>query len=186
MPKRSAGILLYKRVGDELKVLLVHPGGPFWAKKDAGAWSIPKGEYAEGEEPFAVAVREFEEETGVRPAGDVRALGEVKQAGGKVVTAWAIEGDFDPAALKSNRFELEWPPRSGRRQSFPEVDRAAWFDLDEAREKILSGQRALIDRLGAALKAGSLFFESSSALAYWWSMIFSENRGPLFGIMLCA
>jgi predicted NUDIX family NTP pyrophosphohydrolase len=154
MPKRSAGILLYKRASAGRQVLLVHPGGPFWAKKDAGAWSIPKGEYAEGEDARTVAVREFEEETGMRPAGDFRALGEVKQSGGKIVTAWAVEGDFDPATLKSNCFELEWPPRSGRMQSFPEVDRAAWFDLGEAREKILSGQRALIDRLSTALKAG--------------------------------
>jgi predicted NUDIX family NTP pyrophosphohydrolase len=151
MPKRSAGILLYKRVGGELQILLVHPGGPFWARKDAGAWSIPKGEYAEGEDALTVAVREFEEETGMRPAGDFRTLGEVKQAGGKIVTAWAVAGDFDPAALKSNRFELEWPPRSGRRQSFPEVDRAAWFGLDEAHAKILPSQSPLIDRLSAAL-----------------------------------
>jgi predicted NUDIX family NTP pyrophosphohydrolase len=151
MPKRSAGILLYKRAGAGLQVLLVHPGGPFWAKKDAGAWSIPKGEYAQGEDALTVAVREFEEETGARLVGEFRALGEVKQAGGKIVTAWAVEGDFDPATLKSNSFELEWPPRSGRMQSFPEVDRAAWFDLDEARQKILSGQRAFIDRLCAAI-----------------------------------
>jgi predicted NUDIX family NTP pyrophosphohydrolase len=151
MPKRSAGILLYKRAGAGLQVLLVHPGGPFWAKKDAGAWSIPKGEYAQGEDALTVAVREFEEETGARLVGEFRALGEVKQAGGKIVTAWVIEGDFDPATLKSNSFELEWPPRSGRMQSFPEVDRAAWFDLDEARQKILSGQRAFIDRLCAAI-----------------------------------
>ena len=151
MPKRSAGLLLYKRAGAGLRVLLVHPGGPFWAKKDAGAWSIPKGEYAEGEDAFAVAAREFEEETGTRPTGEFRALGEVKQAGGKVVTAWAVEGEFDPATLKSNRFELEWPPRSGRRQSFPEVDRAEWFELDEARRKILASQSPLIDRLCDAL-----------------------------------
>jgi predicted NUDIX family NTP pyrophosphohydrolase len=154
MPKRSAGILLFKRSGPGLMLLLVHPGGPFWARKDAGAWSIPKGEYAQGEDPFAVAVREFEEETGLRAAGESRALGEVTQAGGKIVTAWAIEGDFDPAALKSNRFEIEWPPRSGRRQSFPEVDRAEWFDVSEARRKILPAQRAFIDRLSGALGSG--------------------------------
>ena len=150
MPKRSAGILLYKHAGDDFRVLLVHPGGPFWAKKDAGAWSIPKGEYGEGEDAFAVAVREFEEETGMRPMGEFRALGEVKQTGGKIVTAWALEGEFDPALLKSTRFELEWPPRSGRRQSFPEVDRAEWFELDEARKKILPSQLAFIDRLSGA------------------------------------
>src|SRR5262245_52809451 len=138
MPKRSAGILMYRRANAGLELLLVHPGGPFWARKDLGAWSIPKGEYSEGEDAFAVAAREFEEETGMRPAGEFRVLGEVKQAGGKIVTAWAVEGEFDPGALKSNRFELEWPPRSGRRQSYPEVDRAEWFDLDEARRKILS------------------------------------------------
>ena len=155
MPKRSAGILLYKRAGDGLRVLLVHPGGPFWAKKDAGAWSIPKGEYSEGEDAFAVAVREFGEETGAPPTGEFCALGEVKQTGGKIVTAWAVEGEFDPATLKSNRFELEWPPRSGRRQSFPEVDRAAWFDLDQARRKILPSQSPLIDRLCDALDVKS-------------------------------
>jgi predicted NUDIX family NTP pyrophosphohydrolase len=154
MSKRSAGILLYKRSGAGLMVLLVHPGGPFWARKDAGAWSIPKGEYAHGEDAFAVALREFEEETGMRPAGEFRALGEVTQPGRKVVSAWAIEGDFDPATLRSNRFELEWPPRSGRRQSFPEVDRAEWFNVAEARKKILAAQCVFIDRLSAALGAG--------------------------------
>jgi predicted NUDIX family NTP pyrophosphohydrolase len=151
MPKRSAGLLMYRRraagAGAELAVLLVHPGGPFWAKKDAGAWSIPKGEYADGEEPLAVARREFEEETGTRPDGECHALGELTQPGGKVVAAWAMEGDFDPARLVSNTFEMEWPPRSGRRARFPEVDRAAWFSLGEAREKILRGQSAFLDRL---------------------------------------
>src|SRR5712691_6750121 len=147
MPKRSAGLLMYRRAGPEISVLLVHPGGPFWAKKDLGAWSIPKGEYADGEDPLAVARREFEEETGARPPGEFRPLGEVKQAGGKRVSAWAVEGDFDPGRLVSNTFELEWPPRSGRKQRFAEVDRADWFSLAEAREKILPGQRAFIDRL---------------------------------------
>ena len=147
MPKRSAGLLMYRRAGPGVAVLLVHPGGPFWAKKDLGAWSIPKGEYADGEDPLAVARREFEEETGARPQGEFRPLGEVKQAGGKRVSAWAVEGDFDPARLVSNTFELEWPPRSGRKQRFAEVDRADWFSPAEAREKILPGQRAFIDRL---------------------------------------
>ena len=148
MAKRSAGILLFRGRGPALRLLLVHPGGPFWAKKDLGAWSIPKGEYDEGEDPFAVARREFEEELGEpAPAGDAIELGELVQPSRKVITAFAIEGDFDPRGLKSNLFELEWPPKSGRLQSFPEVDRAQWFTLDEAREKILPGQRPFIDRL---------------------------------------
>jgi predicted NUDIX family NTP pyrophosphohydrolase len=148
MAKRSAGILLFRGRGPELRLLLVHPGGPFWAKKDLGAWSIPKGEYEEGENPLAVARRELEEELGSpAPAGDAIELGELVQPSRKVITAFAIEGDFDPSRLKSNLFEMEWPPKSGRRQSFPEVDRAQWFTLEEAREKILPGQRPFIDRL---------------------------------------
>jgi predicted NUDIX family NTP pyrophosphohydrolase len=151
MPKHSAGILLYRRraVGPEL--LLVHPGGPFWAKKDAGAWSIPKGEYAQGEDPLAAARREFEEETGMRVAGNFVPLGELVSPGRKIVTAFALEGDFDPATLRSNTFELEWPPKSGRMQSFPEIDRAQWFAPDEARHKILVGQSEFISRLIARL-----------------------------------
>jgi len=126
----------------------VHPGGPFWTKKDLGAWSIPKGEHKEGDVPLAVARREFEEELGAQaPAGDAIELGELVQPSRKVIIAFAIEGGFDPSGLKSNLFELEWPPKSGRLQSFPEVDRAQWFTLDEAREKILPGQRPFIDRL---------------------------------------
>ena len=151
MPKRSAGILMYRRGDAGIELLLVHPGGPFWAKKDLGAWSIPKGEYAEGEDALAVAKREFEEETGARPHGDFLPLGEVVQPGRKIVTAWAIEGDFDSATRRSNRFELEWPPRSGRKVSFPEVDRAEWFAPAEARQKILSGQREFIARLMQAI-----------------------------------
>ena len=147
MTKRSAGLLMYRGSGSALGLLLVHPGGPFWAKKDLGAWTIPKGEYAPDEDPLAAAQREFAEETGAQPRGDFFPLGEVAQAGGKRVTAWAVEGDFDPARLVSNMFELEWPPRSGRSRSFPEVDRAAWFSPDEARQKILAGQRVFIDRL---------------------------------------
>jgi predicted NUDIX family NTP pyrophosphohydrolase len=154
MPKRSAGILMYRR-NPALELLLVHPGGPFWARKDLGAWSIPKGEYGPGEEPLAVALRELEEETGKRIEGqsnrDVVALGDIVQPGRKVVTAFALEGELDPAELRSNVFELEWPPRSGRKQTFPEVDRAAWFSLQEAQRRILAGQRELITRLLAAL-----------------------------------
>jgi predicted NUDIX family NTP pyrophosphohydrolase len=152
MPKRSAGILMYRRGEDGLEVLLVHPGGPFWAKKDLGAWSIPKGEYSEAEDPLAVAVREFQEETGLRPHGDFRPLGELVQPGRKIVTAWAVAGDFDIATLKSNTFEMEWPPKSGRKSSFPEVDRAAWFSLDQAGKKILPGQKEFLARLMAIAK----------------------------------
>ena len=144
---------MYRRAGAGVEVLLVHPGGPFWAKKDLGAWSIPKGEYAAGEEPLAVAMREFEEETGARPRGDFLPLGESVQPSRKIVTAWAIEGDFDVGTLKSNLFEMEWPPKSGRRTSFPEVDRAEWFSIEHARKKILPGQSAFLDRLLSALGA---------------------------------
>ena len=144
---------MYRRAGARLEVLLVHPGGPFWAKKDLGAWSLPKGEYAAGEEPLAVAMREFEEETGARPSGDFLPLGESVQPGRKIVTAWAVEGDFDVGALKSNLFEMEWPPKSGRKTSFPEVDRAEWFSIEDARKKILRGQGAFLDRLLSALGA---------------------------------
>jgi predicted NUDIX family NTP pyrophosphohydrolase len=151
MPKRSAGILMYRQPLAAIELLLVHPGGPFWARKDWGAWSIPKGEYSEGEDPLTVAKREFEEETGARPEGDFLGLGNIVQAGRKVVTAWAVEGDFDPATLKSNEFELEWPPRSGRKASFPEVDRAEWFSPAAARRKILPAQSEFIARLLTAL-----------------------------------
>ena len=147
--KRSAGILLHRRSGDgALEVLLVHPGGPFWAKKDLGAWSIPKGEYQDGEDALAAARREFAEELGSPAAdGELVALGEVRQKSGKVVSAWALEGDIDADAVTSNTFTMEWPPRSGRTREFPEVDRAAWFGLDEARERILPAQAPLLDRL---------------------------------------
>lgn len=151
MADRSAGILLYRRAGTRLEVLLVHPGGPFWAKKDAGAWSIPKGEYEDPEEAPAAALREFEEETGTALApARLKDLGSVKQRSGKVVSAWAAEGDLDAGAIHSNTFSLEWPPRSGRTQEFPEVDRAAWLGLDEARERINPAQAAFLDRLEAA------------------------------------
>lgn len=151
MPKRSAGILMYRQPLAGIELLLVHPGGPLWARKDWGAWSIPKGEYAEDEDPLTVAKREFEEETGARPEGDFLGLGNVVQAGRKIVTAWAVEGDFDPSTLKSNEFELEWPPRSGRKVSFPEVDRAEWFSPAAARRKILPAQSEFIARLLTAI-----------------------------------
>jgi predicted NUDIX family NTP pyrophosphohydrolase len=138
---------MFRRRSEELEVLLVHPGGPLWANKDAAAWSIPKGEYMEDEEPFSAACREFAEELGFSPAGDFRPLGEVRQSGGKLVLAWAVEGDCDPAAVRSNTFTMEWPPRSGKRCEFPEIDRAGWFSLPAARAKINPGQLPLLDRL---------------------------------------
>jgi predicted NUDIX family NTP pyrophosphohydrolase len=149
--KRSAGILLFRRAADGPEVLLVHPGGPYWAKKDAGVWTIPKGEFGEGEEALDCAVRELGEELGPAAppldAGALVELGSVRQKGGKVIHAWAAEADFDAAALDSNSFEMEWPPRSGSRREFPEVDRAGWFELATARQKILPAQGELIDRL---------------------------------------
>jgi predicted NUDIX family NTP pyrophosphohydrolase len=147
MPKISAGLLMYRRSDSGPQVLLVHPGGPFWKNKDDGAWSIPKGEAAEGEDLLAAAKREFEEELGFAPSGTFVALSPVKQKGGKIVHAWRVEGDCDPSQIRSNTFEMEWPPKSGKRASFPEVDRAAWFDLGEARRKILASQLALLDQL---------------------------------------
>ncbi len=151
MPRRSAGILLYRRRQGALEVLLVHPGGPAWANRDAGAWSIPKGEYGDGEDPLAAARREFAEELGSPvPAAELVPLGDLR-AGGKVLTVWAAEGDLDATAIRSNTFPLEWPPRSGRLREFPEIDRAAWFDLDTARRKITKGQLPLLDRLPAVV-----------------------------------
>jgi predicted NUDIX family NTP pyrophosphohydrolase len=148
MPVRSAGILLYRRPAGALELLLVHPGGPYWARKDDGAWSIPKGEHAEGEDALACARREFEEETGtVPPLGALVELGEVRQRSGKRVSAWAAEGDLDAAAVRSNTFSLEWPPRSGRMQEFPEIDRAAWFAPEPARRALVAAQAAFVDRL---------------------------------------
>jgi predicted NUDIX family NTP pyrophosphohydrolase len=149
MPNPSAGILLYRRVASGLEVFLIHPGGPFWARKDL--WSIPKGEYSPDEEPLAAARREFEEETGLAVDGDFLPLGVIRQPSGKQVTAWALEGDFDPASLVSNTCQVEWPPRSGRQIEIPEADRGGWFSLEAARLRIFRGQEALLDRLAAAL-----------------------------------
>ena len=149
--KESAGILLYRRRSGRIEVLLVHPGGPFWTNKDAGAWTIPKGEIAEGEDPLACARRELQEETGLAFDGPAVALPPIRQKGGKLVRAWAAEGEFDPAALASNTFEIEWPPKSGKRVAFPEVDRAEWFDVAAARGKINAAQAALLDSLSATL-----------------------------------
>lgn len=153
--KESAGLLLYRLRAETVEVLLIHPGGPLWQRKDAGAWSIPKGEIGGGEGALDAARREFAEELGQSPPDSMcLSLGSARQAGGKVVHAWALQGAFDVTGLRSVTFELEWPPRSGRTQSFPEVDRAAWFDLDAAQRMILPGQRILVERLEALLKEG--------------------------------
>jgi predicted NUDIX family NTP pyrophosphohydrolase len=151
MAQFSAGILLYRFRGDAIEVLLAHPGGPFWRNRDAGAWMIPKGGVEEGEAPLACALREFEEELGVRPAGDPRPLCRIRQAGGKTVEAFALEGDLDAAAIVSNSFTIEYPPKSGQLRSFPEIDAAGWFTLPEARARILPSQCPLLDALEADL-----------------------------------
>jgi predicted NUDIX family NTP pyrophosphohydrolase len=153
MPKISAGLLLYRVRQGKPEVLIVHPGGPFWAKKDAGAWSIPKGEPGPGEDLLAAAKREFQEEIGFSIDGHFQALSPVRQPSGKVVLAWAVQGDCDANAIRSNFFEMEWPPRSGRKLEFPEVDRAAWLDLATARAKITKGQLGLLDQLERLLAA---------------------------------
>jgi predicted NUDIX family NTP pyrophosphohydrolase len=154
MPRTSAGLLLYRRRGSGVEVLIGHMGGPFWARKDDAAWSVPKGEYGPDEQAFDVALREFEEELGTPvPADDFVPLGEVRQSGGKVLRVWAAEGDLDAAAARSNTFSLVWPPHSGRLQEFPEIDRAAWVSVDAARTKLVRGQVPLLDRLLAALTA---------------------------------
>ena len=152
MAKRSAGLMLFRTVGGAVEVLLVHPGGPFWAKRDDGAWSIPKGEVAAGEDPLQAALREFREEMGQSIRGDLMSLGSVRQSGGKEVHAWGVRSDFDPSQLHSNTFAMEWPPRSGRQHEFPEIDRAAWFPLEIARVKILKGQVGFLDELKRTLK----------------------------------
>jgi predicted NUDIX family NTP pyrophosphohydrolase len=145
--KRSAGILLYRRRAGELEVFLAHPGGPFWSSKDAGAWTIPKGEIDEGEDPLEAAKREFSEEIGVRLEGEFIPLKPIRQKAGKIVVAWALEGDCDETCIRSNVFSMQWPPKSGRQVEFPEVDRAGWFSLDAARTKVLDGQLPLLDEL---------------------------------------
>ena len=152
MQKKSAGILLYRFQDNLAEVLLVHPGGPFWAKKDLGVWSIPKGEFEENEKPLDAAKREVEEETGLKVQGDFIELNAVKLKSGKTIYAWALEGDLNEAAIISNEFEIEWPPKSGLKKSFPEVDKAAWFTMDMAKEKIATGQVPLINELEKKLK----------------------------------
>jgi predicted NUDIX family NTP pyrophosphohydrolase len=145
--KKTAGLLLYRIRNSAIEVFLVHPGGPFWAKKDEGAWSIPKGEFADDEQPLSAAKREFQEETGFSMEGNFMALAPLKQRSGKLVYAWALEGDCDAGAIKSNLFSMEWPPRSGKRQEYPEVDRASWFTLESAKRRIVPGQIAFLEEL---------------------------------------
>ncbi len=147
MPRLSAGLLMYRIKNGRIEVLLAHPGGPYFVNKDDGAWTIPKGEPDTGEDLLVTAQREFEEETGIQPTSPFLPLQPIQQKGGKVVHAWAFEGDCDPAAIKSNSFTMEWPPKSGKQQEFPEIDRAEWFDLKTARTKIKAGQQALIEEL---------------------------------------
>ncbi|MGH9728188.1 MAG: NUDIX domain-containing protein [Candidatus Acidiferrales bacterium] len=161
MAKNSVGLILYRRRGGEIEVLLVHPGGPFWAKKDAGAWFIPKGEANPGEDLFSAAKREFIEETGLKAEGKFLELGSVKHKSGKVVTAWAFEGDCEPASIKSNTFTIEWPPRSGKQKEFPEVDRAAFYTIEAAREKMHAAEFELVERLGKAVASGPSFLRTS-------------------------
>ncbi|MFC5497410.1 NUDIX domain-containing protein [Caenimonas terrae] len=152
MTRHSAGLLMYRRrPGRPVEVLLAHPGGPYWRSKDTGAWTLPKGEFEEGEDGLACARREFREETGCEPTPPFAALGDVRQKSGKRVSAWCFEGDLDPDDLHSNLFEMEWPPRSGRLRQFPEVDRIAWYGLDDARAKLLPAQLPFLERLAAAL-----------------------------------
>ena len=151
MERRSAGLLMYRRRDRHVEVLLIHPGGPFWARRDEGAWCIPKGEFTD-EEPLEAARREFQEETGYPVSGDFHPLAPIKQAGGKMVYAWAVAGDCDAEAIRSNSFTMEWPPRSGQWRSYPEADRAAWFSLPQAREKILKSQQPLLEELEQLLK----------------------------------
>ena len=151
MPQKSAGVLMYRKRGSTIEFFLVHPGGPFWAKRDEGAWSIPKGLMEEGEDSQASARREFEEETGLKVAGPMIDLGAFRQPSGKIIYAWAVEGDLDPSLVRSNEFDMEWPPRSGKRGRFPEVDRAGWFDRNASLAKILKGQQPIINALSKRL-----------------------------------
>jgi predicted NUDIX family NTP pyrophosphohydrolase len=155
MSKKSAGLLTYRLRAGRVEVFLVHPGGPYWAKKDEGTWSLPKGEFTEEEEPLEAARREFNEETGFRADGPFTPLTPIKQPSGKFIHVWAFEGDYDPAAIRSNTFSLEWPPRSGMTRDFPEADRAGWFSLERAREKIIRGQTGFIDELERLLANNS-------------------------------
>ena len=152
MRKKAAGILLYRKKGSSLEIFLIHPGGPFWANKDESAWSIPKGEFLENEDPLTAAKREFQEETGFPVEGPFVSIGSIKQSSGKVVQAWACEGDLDASAIQSNSFRLEWPPRSGKYQDFPEADRAEWFSFDVARKKILKVQMPFLQNLERLLR----------------------------------
>jgi predicted NUDIX family NTP pyrophosphohydrolase len=155
LPKQAAGILLYRRGRRGIEVLLAHPGGPLWARRDLGAWTIPKGQFSDNERPLAAAKREFEEEMGSPPTGEFVEIGSIRQPSGKVVHVFVAEGEFDVATVQSNLFSLEWPPKSGQRAQFPEVDRAAWFSLEEARTKILKGQEPFLDRLLTLLKSAT-------------------------------
>jgi len=150
--KKSAGLLIYRKLQSELQLMLVHPGGPFWKNKDAGAWSIPKGEFTDEEEPLAAAKREFEEETGLSISGKFLPLTPAKQKSGKLIYAWAVEKDIDISSIKSNLFEMEWPPKSGKKQHFPEIDKAGWFTVNEAKEKIIISQFSFIEELIGLLK----------------------------------
>lgn len=165
MSKKSAGLLLFREVSGRLEVLLVHPGGPFWAKKDEGAWSIPKGEFEDEEAPLEAAKREFEEETGFTPDGVMIPLEPLRQPSGKLVYAWAMKRDVDPVSVRSNTFSLEWPPKSGRYEEFPEIDRAAWFSIDAACRKISKGQAAFLVQLQEKLGGFRRFPEKSSGSA---------------------
>jgi len=148
MPKLSAGLLIYRKKDEKIEIFLVHPGGPFWANKDELSWSIPKGEYVSGEDPLEAAKREFREETGFdAPQGKLLSLTQLKQPSGKIVSAWAIQGDIDAVAVKSNSFSMEWPPKSGKKQEFPEIDKAGWFDIQAAEQKILKGQLGFLKEL---------------------------------------
>lgn len=152
MPRKSAGILVFKKIKDGLGILLVHPGGPFWSKKDLNSWSVPKGEFDEDEEAFDAARREFKEETGFLPEGEFIRLEPVKQAGGKLVYTWAVEGDIDVSMIKSNLFKMEWPPKSGKFKEFPEIDRAEWFPIETAKTKIIKGQIPILENLEKLIK----------------------------------
>lgn len=163
MSKQSAGFLLFRKVAAHIEVLLVHPGGPYWARKDKGAWSIPKGEFEEDEDPLEAARREFREETGFAPSGEILPLAPLRQSNGKVIHAWAINEDFDPAKLQSNTFFLEWPPKSGRQKQFPEIDRAAWFSMEAAAQKILKGQAPFLIQLQKMLDQSGLPSDDGSS-----------------------